>query len=300
MYWFDGNPGVGQEWTTAGAGVGMPKLFQMTAAPPGLETRNLFKVLEENDEDNEEDNEIPALSLEDYPEINAQNLDSKGIPVPKVPAVNKHDRIGRKGQGERKAMRKAFNQAKKEAHMNEHVGCACHGCDGDLMPLIREQPDAVPELHPLDGTERWMMKCSETGCTRIRSVLDSGATDSCAPDAMCVEVKSRASEGSRRGQMYTAAGGKKLPNRGEKDICMITPYGQPVMTNWQTVDITRPLSSVRQICLQGNRVVFGAQGGVIQHLESGQETHFGIEDNVYVLDLWLPPTQKASDFAGLS
>ena len=168
------------------------------------------------------------------------------------------------------------------------------------MPLIREQPDAGPELHPLDGTERWMTKCSETGCTRIRSVLDSGATDSCAPDAMCVEVKSKASEGSRRGQMYTAAGGKKLANQGEKDICMITPYGQPVMTNWQTVDITRPLSSVRQIYLHGNRVVFGAQGGVIQHLETGQETHFGIEDNVYVLDLWLPPTQKASDFAGLS
>ena len=210
MYWFDGNPGVGQEWTTVGGGVGMPKLFQMTEAPPGLDTCNPFQVLEEDDE---EDNEIPTLSLDDYPEISVQNFQAKNIPVPKVPAVNKHDRIRRKGQGERKAMRKAFNQAKKEAQMNEHVGCACHGCGGSLMPLIREQPDEVPELHPLDGTERWMMKCSETGYTRIQSVLDSGATDSCAPDAMCVEVKSRQSEGSRRGQMYTAAGGKKLPNR---------------------------------------------------------------------------------------
>jgi hypothetical protein len=32
------------------------------------------------------------------------------------------------------------------------------------------------------------------------------------------------------------------------------------------VDITRPLSSVRQICLQGNRVLFGAHGGgYLQH-----------------------------------
>ena len=96
--------------------------------------------------------------------------------------------------------------------------------------------------------------------------------------------------------MYTAAGGKKLANEGEKDICMVTGDGNTVMTNWQTVDITRPLSSVRQICLQGNRVLFGAQGGVIQNIETGKETPFGVEDNVYVLDLWLPPSQAAAGF----
>ena len=124
----------------------------------------------------------------------------------------------------------------------------------------------------------------------MKSVLDSGATDSCAPDCMCPEVKSRPSDGSRRGQMYTAAGGKKIANEGEKDITMVTGNSKVVQTNWQTVDITRPLSSVRQICLQGNRVLFGAQGGVIYNIESGQETPFGIEDNIYVLDLWLPPS----------
>ena len=35
-------------------------------------------------------------------------------------------------------------------------------------------------------------------------------------------------------------------------------------------------------------MLFGAQGGVIYNIESGHETPFGIEDNVYVLDLWLP------------
>ena len=90
--------------------------------------------------------------------------------------------------------------------------------------------------------------------------------------------------------MYAAAGGKTIANEGEKDITMVTGTNEIVQTNWQTVDITRPLSSVRQICLQGNRVLFGAQGGVIYNIESGQETPFGIEDNVYVLDLWLPPS----------
>ena len=72
-------------------------------------------------------------------------------------------------------------------------------------------------------------------------------------------------------------------------MCMVTGNNETVMTNWQTVDITRPLSSVRQICLQGNRVTVGAHGGVIKNIESGKETNFGVEDNVYVLDLWLPP-----------
>ena len=71
---------------------------------------------------------------------------------------------------------------------------------------------------------------------------------------------------------------------------MVTGANDVVQTHWQTLDIPRPLSSVRQICLHGNRVLFGAQGGVIYNIESGQETPFGIEDIVYVLDLWLPPS----------
>ena len=75
--------------------------------------------------------------------------------------------------------------------------------------------------------------------------------------------------------MYTAAGGKKIANEAEKDITMVTGSNKVVETNWQTVDITRPLSSVRQTSLQGNRILFGAQGGVIYNIESGEETPFG-------------------------
>ena len=46
---------------------------------------------------------------------------------------------------------------------------------------------------------------------------------------------------------------------------MVTVTSEFVQTNWQTVDVTRPLSSVRQICMQG--VLFGAQGGVIYNIE---------------------------------
>ena len=72
---------------------------------------------------------------------------------------------------------------------------------------------------------------------------------------MCPEVKGRPSEGSRSGQMYIAAGGKNIANEREKDITMVAGGKNVVQTNWQTVDITGPLSSVRQICLPGNKSV---------------------------------------------
>ena len=47
--------------------------------------------------------------------------------------------------------------------------------------------------------------------------------------------------------------------------------------------------SVHQICSKGNNVVFGESGGYILNLQDGSQTPFGVEDNVYVMDLYLPP-----------
>ena len=55
------------------------------------------------------------------------------------------------------------------------------------------------------------------------------------------------------------------------------------------MEVQRPLMSVHQICQQGNLVVFGEQGGYILNLTDGTQTPFGVEDNVYILDLYLPP-----------
>ena len=65
-------------------------------------------------------------------------------------------------------------------------------------------------------------------------------------------------------------------------------------TTWQVVEVNRPLMSVHQVCQRGNIVVFGEAGGYILNLSNGETTHFGVEDNVYVLELMMPP---ASGFA---
>ena len=69
-------------------------------------------------------------------------------------------------------------------------------------------------------------------------------------------------------------------------------------TTWQVVDVSRPLMSVHQICQRGNLVVIGEQGGYIMSLVDGSQTHFGVEDNVYVLELMLPPNPADAGFVG--
>ena len=35
-------------------------------------------------------------------------------------------------------------------------------------------------------------------------------------------------------------------------------------------------------------------GGVIQNLEKGDETHIGVEDNIYTMSLWIPPSHEVN------
>ena len=50
--------------------------------------------------------------------------------------------------------------------------------------------------------------------------------------------------------------------------------------------------SVARICELGNRVMFGAGGGIIMNLQSGEITVFEKKDGVYIFPLWIPPLQE--------
>ena len=94
-----------------------------------------------------------------------------------------------------------------------------------------------------------------------------------------------------------------MVNHGEKEIAMVTQSGDTTSATWQMVDVNRPLSAVRKMRKQGNRVIFGLYGGVIQNIETGAEIPFEVEDGTYVMELWLPPTPSqgsgvASGFPG--
>ena len=184
--------------------------------------------------------EIPLASFDGFPSISREFECEKKM-------VTKRGQFKKKTQKQKKESQRKSQITFRKVTTGEQ----------ELHPLVRvEDKDDQPGLHAVSDSSRWMSVCPMTDFMKVKSVLDSGATDSCAPDCMCPEVKSGPSEGSRRGQMYTAAGGKKIANEGEKDITMVTGASEIVQTNWQTVDITRPLSSVRQICLEGNTECF--------------------------------------------
>ena len=48
----------------------------------------------------------------------------------------------------------------------------------------------------------------------------------------------------------------------------------------------------------GNIVVFGEAGGYIMNLSNGETTHFGVEDNVYILELLVPPAAATNQVFG--
>ena len=133
-----------------------------------------------------------------------------------------------------------------------------------------------------------------SGMRKVKAVVDSGVSSSCAPGSLAPEVVPVPSEGSKRGQTFSAAGEghKPLVNEGEKVLQAFTDQGQRVSTRWQVVNVSKPLMSVHQICKNGNIVVFGEEGGYIMNLTDGVQTPFGVEDNVYVLNLYLPPSQQ--------
>ena len=241
---------------------------------PGLELQNSFGALGETDSEEE----IPLASFDAFPFISREFECKKKM-------------VTKRGQFKKKTQKQ-----KKEAQVKSQITSRKVTTGGlELHPLVWvEDIDDQLGLHAVSDCSRWMSVCPMTGFVRVKSVLDSGATDSCAPDCMCPEVKSRLSEGSRRGQMYTAAGGKKIANEGEKDIPMVTGANEIVQTNWETVDITRPLSSVRQILLAWKQCfsVLKVESSTILRVD--RRLHLVSRTTSNVLDLWLPPSPTRS------
>ena len=144
----------------------------------------------------------------------------------------------------------------------------------------------------------WETVDPNNGYRRVRAIVDSGASNSVASGSLAPEIEVKPSEGSRRGQVYAAAskGGKPLKNEGEKVVPALTGQGRSVSTTWQVVEVSRPLMSVHQICQRGNVVVFGESGGYVLNLADGSQIPFGVENNVYVMDLYLPPANEPQSF----
>ena len=106
--------------------------------------------------------------------------------------------------------------------------------------------------------------------------MDSGSvTHVMAPeDAPGYEVKESA--GSRRGQMYTGAGGEKIANQGEMTLELLasnehTKQEHEIRSTVQAAKVTRPLFSVGEICDKGIDVLFRKGYAVTIDANTGKE-----------------------------
>ena len=131
---------------------------------------------------------------------------------------------------------------------------------------------------------------SETnGWKRAKVIMDSGAAESVAPTSMAPQFLLTVSPASGAGVFYTAANGVRLDNLGQQEIPVAFSNGIRAIATFQIAEVSRPPMSVAKICELGNRVLFGANGGVIVNLNTGQATQFEKEDGVYVFSMWIPP-----------
>ena len=133
----------------------------------------------------------------------------------------------------------------------------------------------------------------QNGWRKIRVVMDSGAAECVAPKDMAPQYRIADSVASRSGVFYTSADGGRLDNLGQQELPIAFDNGMRAMATFQIANVSRPLMSVARICELGNRVLFGASGGVIVNLESGQVTPFEKEDGVYVFSMWIPPLSES-------
>jgi hypothetical protein len=130
---------------------------------------------------------------------------------------------------------------------------------------------------------------------RVRNgiTMDSGASVFVIPTDWLQMFQIRESEGSKRGQTYTAAAkdGKPIVNEGEKTIKFFTGPSLDAEKRklvCQVAKVNKILASIAGFCDAGNDVLFTQTGGVIRNLTTGAETPFRRVGNIYVMDAYIP------------
>ena len=167
-----------------------------------------------------------------------------------------------------------------------------HAAEEELMVFEDLGPEPDEPLANFVGTAPGAQPMS-SGNDQARTlrkfspVTDSGSSDHVTSKSAFPELQVTPSEKSMRGHVYGAAGGKGIPNEGELYIPLRTMDGWKAGQLYQVAEVRRPLCSIAKLCDNGNRVLFGRGGGIVQNLRNGHCTPFRREGSIYVMDLYV-------------
>ena len=121
-------------------------------------------------------------------------------------------------------------------------------------------------------------------------VIDSGAAETVMPTDWFTGHELKETEESRGGQFYVCAGGKEIPNYGERTLTLSTLDWSSIRNmTFQVTDVTKALGSVSKIVANGNKVVFDGSGSFIENKRSRERLWMREDNGVYVLDVYVAP-----------
>ena len=117
--------------------------------------------------------------------------------------------------------------------------------------------------------------------------MDSGATETVAPDSMPESIPTKPGVASRKGVEYEAANGATIPNEGEKKFSAFTEDGREKKMTVQICDVNQGLLSVSKLNMAGNRVMFDGDDSYIQNKASGEKTWMKRKGGMFTLKMWV-------------
>ena len=102
---------------------------------------------------------------------------------------------------------------------------------------------------------------------------------------------------NKKGAKYRTATSQAVVDLGEKRV-LVSSQGVVRGLKGRSVDVSKMLLSVYDMCKAGHRVVFDLDGSFAEHKTTGQKTNFILRNNTWDLDLEIVPyTQaKAADY----
>ena len=131
----------------------------------------------------------------------------------------------------------------------------------------------------------------EEGWEQISILIDSGSTETVAPEGILKGYELVSTDWSESGKGYSAANGSEIPNLGEKVVRGQTMNGMWCSMKFQVCSVTKPLGSVSRMCQAGSRVIFcpPEEGSYIEHVATKRKTFLRQSKGLYFLDMWIAP-----------
>lgn len=242
--------------------------------PPGLTkpiaSKNAWEALDDFGEEDEESVETRKSDMKEMEKAGSDSAYTKDFPKAAMANYSK------------KSVKNMLDEPKKQKFQPIDKKNAKTLAIFEKIPLRKDLSPMVKNVVPAPN---------EAGWRRMKSVMDSGASESVSHPGENPDYEVMPSPGSISGQKYVSASGDDIENEGEQILEAMTMEGVQMTQKYQSAEVHRPLNSISEICDAGGDlgqlVVFSKWGGVVYNPDSWRTIPFQREEGIYTLDTWV-------------